>query len=447
VHPSSEAVHSPTARELLGDRSVSTYLLAATAQTVATTMQEAALGKQIFDITDSTLALGLLGLFEFLPALVLLPLTGSAADRFDRRRVAAIAMAAEVVTSLLYFAYAASNPTSAVPIFGIALLFGTARAFAAPSFRALPPLIAPDNGLPRLMALYSGTWQFGLIVGPAVSGFLYAIDATVPYIVAAASFATAAVIATTLTVRREQVLTPPEQRATLRHAMEGLRFIRRQPVLLGAIALDMFAVLFGGAVALLPAIAEERLGVGSIGYGWLRAAPGVGAVIVTALLAVRPVRRRVGRTLFVAVFVFGAATVVLGVTHSYAIAFVALLVLSGADAVSVFIRATIVPLATPDHMRGRVMAVENVFIGASNELGAFESGVAGAVLGVGPAVWVGGLLTIGVVGTWTVVFPDLRDIDRFEDLEVHASVGERVLDSGGSSAGETSAAADSRRNP
>jgi MFS family permease len=229
--------------------------------------------------------------------------------------------------------------------------------------------------------------------------------------------------------------------------MEGLRFIRCQPVLLGAIALDMFAVLFGGAVALLPAIAEERLGVGSIGYGWLRAAPGVGAVIVTALLAVRPVRRRVGRTLFVAVFVFGVATVVLGVTHSYALAFVALLVLSGADAVSVFIRATIVPLATPDRMRGRVMAVENVFIGASNELGAFESGVAGALIGVGPAVWVGGLLTIGVVGTWTVAFPELRDIDRFEDLDVHAAEAEPVLDSGGSSAGEASDVAETRRNP
>jgi predicted MFS family arabinose efflux permease len=200
--------------------------------------------------------------------------------------------------------------------------------------------------------------------------------------------------------------------------MEGLRFIRSRQVLLGAIALDMFAVLFGGAVALLPAIAEDRLGVGSVGYGWLRAAPGIGAVIVTAVLAVRPVRRHVGVTLLVAVAVFGVTTIVLGVTQDYAVAFVALLILAGADAVSVFIRATIVPLATPDEMRGRVMAVENVFIGASNELGAFESGVAGAVLGVGPAVWIGGVLTIAVVGGASIVFPQLRDIDRFEDLDV-----------------------------
>src|SRR5262249_41920015 len=176
-------------------------------------------------------------------------------------------------------------------------LFGTTRAFAAPAFRALPPLIAPDRGLPRLIALYSATWQFGLIVGPALSGFLYAVDPTVPYATAAVSFALAAVIATTLTVRREENKTPASERPSWAHAMEGLRFIRRRQVLLGAITLDMFAVLFGGAVALLPAIAEDRLGVGSIGYGWLRAAPGIGAGVVTALRARRPVRHRGGVTL------------------------------------------------------------------------------------------------------------------------------------------------------
>src|SRR5262249_39644023 len=257
-----DAVPTPSGRELVKDRCVSTFLLAATAQTVATMMQEAALGKQIFDITDSTLALGFLGLFEFLPALLLLPLTGSAADRFDRRRIAAIAMGVEALTSLVYFGYAATRPTSAVPIFIIALVFGTARAFAAPSFRALPPLIAPDRGLPRLIALYSGTWQFGLIVGPAVSGFLYAVDPTVPYVAAAGAFALASLIASTLTLRRPQVRTPSSERPSFAHAMEGLRFIRQRQVLLGAITLDMFAVLFGGAVALLPAIAEDRLHVG-----------------------------------------------------------------------------------------------------------------------------------------------------------------------------------------
>jgi MFS family permease len=406
----------PSGRQLVRDRAVATYLLGATFSTVGTTLQAAALGKHLYDITDSEFHLGLLGLVEFLPALLLLPLTGSAADRFDRRRVAALALSAEVLTSVLFFIYAAGDPTSALPIFLIAALFGTARAFAAPSYRSLPPLVAPPGGLPRMIALYSGTWQFGLIVGPATSGFLYDIDPTVPYVVSACCFAGAAIAVTTLSLRREQARTPADERPSLHHAMEGLRFIGGQPVLLGAIALDMFAVLLGGAVALLPAIAEDRLGVGNVGYGWLRAAPGIGAVVVTAVLAIRPVSRRVGRTLLVAVAIFGVATIVLGLTRSYVVAFVSLLVLAGADAVSVFIRATIVPLATPDPMRGRVMAVENVFIGASNELGAFESGVAASVLGVAPAVALGGAATLGVVGVWSVLFPSLRDIDRFEDI-------------------------------
>ena len=221
-----------------------------------------------------------------------------------------------------------------------------------------------------------------------------------------------------LRLTRPQTLTPASERPSLHHALEGLRFVRDQRILLGAIGLDLFAVLFGGAVALLPAIAEDRLGVGNVGYGWLRAAPGIGGAAMTAVMAVRPVRRRVGRTLFIVVAVFGAATIVFGSTTDYVVAFVALLVLSGADAVSVFIRATLVPLATPDDMRGRVMAVENVFIGASNELGAFESGVAAVVLGVGRAVTLGGVLTLGVVVVWWRWFPQLRDIDRFED--VHA---------------------------
>ncbi|MGI9028444.1 MAG: MFS transporter, partial [Ilumatobacteraceae bacterium] len=371
-----------TGRQLLADRSVSGFLVASAASSVGVFLQAAALGKQLYDITDSELALGLLGLVEFLPALVLLPLTGSAADRFDRRRVAAIGLAAEVVTSVAFLLYALTNPTSAIPLFLIAAVFGTARAFVAPSFRSIPPLLVPPAGLPRLMAFYAGTWQFGLIAGPASSGFLYDIDAAVPYLVAAVCFGVAAIVALTLRPRQAQQRTPRDAQPTLHHALEGLRFVRRRPVLLGAIALDLFAVLFGGAVALLPAIAEDRLGVGNIGYGWLRAAPGIGAVALTALLAFRPVRRHIGRKLFLVVAVFGVATIVFGATRSYAVAFVALLVLSGADAISVFIRSTIVPLATPDRMRGRVMAVENVFIGASNELGAFESGLAATLIGV-----------------------------------------------------------------
>jgi hypothetical protein len=208
---------------------------------------------------------------------------------------------------------------------------------------------------------------------------------------------------------------PVARRPGLRDALEGLRLVRRNPVLLGAISLDLFAVLFGGAVALLPAIAKDRLGVGALGLGWLRAAGGIGAGLVTLVLAVRPLRRHVGPVLLGAVAVFGVWTIVLGLTTSFAIAFIAMLVLSGADAVSVFIRATLVPLATPEATRGRVMAVENVFIGASNELGAFESGVAGEILGTAGAVALGGAVTLVVAGGWWVLFPALRGVDRFPE--------------------------------
>ncbi len=269
-----------------------------------------------------------------------------------------------------------------------------------------------------MIALYSATWQFGMIAGPATSGLLYELDPSIPYLAAGIGAGLAAIAMLAVRYRRQQHRTPADQAPTLHHALEGLRFIRRRPILLGAISLDLFAVLFGGAMALLPAIAEDRLHVGNIGYGWLRAAPGVGAVIVSSLLAVRPVRRHVGRVLFIAVAAFGALTVVLGITNSYAVAFVALVLLAAADSISVFIRATLVPLATPDHMRGRVSAVENVFIGASNELGAFESGVAAALLGVGPAVVLGGVATMAVVGLWTRWFPELRRVDTFDDATV-----------------------------
>ncbi len=409
---------APSGRDLIRDRSVSTFLIGASASSVAMFLQAAALGKPLYDLTDSELALGLLGLVEFLPALILLPVTGSAADRFDRRRVASLALTAEVVTSVAFLLYSLSGGRSAVPIFAIAALFGTARAFASPSVRSIPPLIAPERGLPRLIALYTGTWQIGLIAGPALSGFLYDVDPWVPYCASAAGFALAAAAMPTLTPRRPQRRTGPDERPTLHHALEGLRFIRGRPVLFGAIALDLFAVLFAGAVALLPAIAEDRLGVGNVGYGWLRAAPGIGGVLITGLLAARPISRHIGWSLYAAVALFGLMTVVLGVTQNYAVAFVALVVLSGADAVSVFVRTTIVPLATPDRMRGRVAAVENVFVGASNELGAFESGVAASLLGVAPAIALGGALTMGVVAVWCVLFPELRDVDRFSDVEV-----------------------------
>lgn len=402
-------------------RSVAALLLAVFCASTATAAAVTALGKQVYDLSGRELDLGLLGLAEFAPAALLVLVTGSVADRFDRRRVAAIGAGVEGVAAVLLAVYAVTDPTSVAPIFVIVLLLGTGRAFVAPASRSLPADIVAPERLPWLIPRYSATWQAAIIVGPVLAGFLYAVDEALPYVAMAVLLAVAAVSVLTVVVRERPTSDAEGEQAGLHDALEGLRFIRRQPVVLGAIGLDLFAVLFGGAVALLPAIATDRLGVGAVGLGWLRAAGGIGAAAVTLAIARRPLRRRVGRRLLGAVAVFGVATVVLGLTRDYAVALVAMAVLSGADAVSVFIRATLVPLVTPPAMRGRVLAVENVFIGASNELGAFESGVAGELLGPAGAVVLGGAATIAIAGIWWRRFPALRDVDRFPGDGVVAS--------------------------
>lgn len=398
--------------------------LAATAALAGVT----ALGKLVYDLTDSELALGLLGLAEFLPALLLMLVVGAVADRFDRRRVTAGAAGAEAGIALGLAAYVATEPTSATPIFALVLGFGVTRAFLAPASRSLPADIVPPSRLPWLVARHSITWQASIIVGPVLGGIAYSVDPALPFVVMAVLLALSSLAVIAIRIDEVVLIDDPlveaavepvvghvtaEEGTSLREALLGFRFIRRQPVLLGAISLDLFAVLFGGAVALLPAIAEDRLHVGAVGLGWLRAAGGIGAALVTIVLAIRPVQRHVGRVLLVAVAVFGAVTVLLGTTRSFVVAFVALAVLAGADSVSVFIRATLVPLSTPPELRGRVLAVENVFIGGSNELGAFESGVAGQLLGAPAAIVLGGVATVAIAGAWWIAFPDLKDVDRF----------------------------------
>jgi MFS family permease len=395
-------------------------LCTATAATAGVT----ALGKQVFDITGRELDLGWLGLAEFAPAALLVFVTGPVADRHDRRRVVAVAASLEAVAALGLAAYALGEPTAVWPIFALVLAFGVFRAFVAPAARALPADIVPPADLPHLVARFSIAWQASLIIGPVLAGFLYAADPALPYLAMAVLLVAGG--AATLLVERPApaALHHEDPDATsLRAAFEGLRFIRARPLLLGAISLDLFAVLFGGAVALLPAIAEERLGVGAVGLGWLRAATGIGAALTTLVLALRPRQRNVGRTLFAVVAFFGVFTIVLGMTRSYAVAFLALAVLSGADAVSVFIRATLVPLLTPDDRRGRVLAVENVFIGASNELGAFESGMVGQWLGAPAAIASGGIATIAVAGVWWWRFPSLRHLDGFPSGPVADDAG------------------------
>ncbi|HEX5587064.1 MAG TPA: MFS transporter [Acidimicrobiia bacterium] len=402
-------------------RSVVALLVSVFCSSAAIAALTITLGKQVFDLTGRELDLGLLGLAEFAPALLLVFVTGPVADRYDRRVVGAVALVLAAVCCLGLTAYAGTDPSAAGPIFVLIVAYGVARAFAMPATRSLPADTVVPARLPWLVARQSVTWQAAMIVGPIAAGFLYVVDVQLPYLVtamllllSAASLAFVRTDARDAEVRaRAPEDLPASGRVTLHDAFEGLRFVRGHSVLLGVISLDLFAVLFGGAVALLPAIAEERLHVGAVGLGWLRAAIGIGAAAVTLVLTVRPITRRVGTRLLLAVALFGVGTIVLGITTNYAVAWIALAVLSGADAVSVFIRATLVPLVTPADKRGRVLAVEMVFIGASNELGAFESGVVGQLLGPAAAIVLGGAATVAVAAIWASRFPALRSTDRF----------------------------------
>ena len=377
------------------------------------------LGKQVFDMTGDPLDLGLLGLAEFVPTLLLAPISGVLSDRYDRRRMYACGLIGEAIASAGLYFYVASDPTSVVPIFLLVIAFGCARSVLSAASRVMPVDMAPPGAVERMVAVCMSGWQAGFAVGPVVFGFVFVADVAAPYLLAtAAALAAAALLAVVPAsgVARSSAAAGSGVRGVIVHALQGLRFIRGNRVVLSVISLDLFAVLFGGAVALLPAIAEERLGVGAVGLGWLRAAVGIGALAMMAVLAVRPLTRRVGSTLMVAVGVFGLGTIALGLTRSYVVAFIALLVLSGADSVSVFVRSTLVPLATPEDTRGRVMAVEYTFVGASNELGALESGAVGALLGVASAVVFGGVGTLAVVAVWWFLFPEIGRISTFAQV-------------------------------
>jgi MFS family permease len=384
---------------------------------IGVSLQAATLGKHIFDVTGRAIDIGWLGLAEFGPIALLVLVSGSVADRFNRKNVAALALVGEMMCAIALVAYSLSEPTAVWPFFLIAVVFGISRAFLSPATRAMYPMVAPDGGLPPIIAMSSGVWTSAMIIGPAASGFLYSVAPWVAYATTTALIFIGIIGIMRVQLERDPTPRDPDEKATLRSAMEGLYFIRRTPILLAAISLDLFAVLFGGAIALLPAIAEEQLHVGDVAYGWLRASAGIGAAAMALFLSIKPLRRNVGKALLIAVGIFGAGTIVLGATHTYWIAFAAVLTLSAADMVSVFIRGSIVPLVTPDSKRGRVSAVENVFIGATNELGAFESGAASQAFGTPAAVIGGGIATLGVVAVWWFGFKPLRDIDMFSDLD------------------------------
>lgn len=388
------------------------YLLSRTAVSIAVQMQTVAVGWQIYAITKNPLDLGLIGLSQFLPFVLLVLPAGQVADRRNRARILVGCFALEFVCALLLLAFTLSGLAVAWPVFAVMVLFGTARAFSMPAGQALLPNLVPPELFPRAVALNSSTWQVSVIIGPAIGGLVYLAGPEVVYGSVAALLAVAIALMIGLRAAPPAPSTEPDSWHTL---LEGLRFVYRRKIILGAVSLDLFAVLFGGATALLPAYASDVLDIGPDGLGILRAAPGVGAALVALVFAWRPVTRRVGSAMFAGVAVFGVATIVFGVSESFWLSLAALVVLGGADMVSVYIRHMLVQLETPDAIRGRVSAVNAVFIGASNELGEFRAGVTGAWWGVISAVVVGGIASVATAGLWMRLFPALRTMDRFSE--------------------------------
>ena len=384
-----------------------------------------AVGWQVYDIHRSAFDLGLIGLLEFLPLPLLALPAGHLADRFSRRGIFAASLALQVVVTLGLLVVSLTAAGVLWPFLLLAAATGVSTALGTPAARALPPMLVPLDLIQSAMALRSIAFQVGFAGGPAIGGLLFAVRPELAYAAAAALLAFGLLAIGSIAEPPAPEPQPETAPRGLTDVLAGLRLLRRSPVLLGAISLDLFAVLFGGAVALLPLFARSILHTGPIGLGILRTAPAVGALAGGVILARRPLDSRVGRTLLAAVAAFGATMIVFGLSHSFALSAGALAVSGFVDMISMNIRSTTVALATPDELRGRVLAIEMVFISASNELGAFESGVAAALLGAVTAVVAGGAITIGLAAAWTFLFPALAEIDRFED--VHAGrVGGRA---------------------
>ena len=397
--------------------SVRALLLARLTGTVAAQIISTVVGWQVYAIANNPLALGYVGLAQFLPiALLILP-AGNAADRFNRKYQLAIAWALATMVSVLFVLLAVFRHHGLWLFFTLLALFGVARAFAGPALSSFIPLLVPEEDLGRVIALNSTVFQVSIIAGPAVGGALYILGPGIAYATSAALFLTA--LAATLAIRRYRTQKRDTRRAcAFTRFAAGISYLRNNPVVLGAISLDLFAVLFGGATALLPIYAKNILAVGPIGLGALRSAMAIGAFAVGLWLSRRSLDHHAGRIMFTCVALFGLATIVFGLSRNFALSMIALVVAGGADMVSVYVRSTLVQIATPDEMRGRVSAVNSLFIGTSNELGEFESGVTARWFGTVPAVVIGGIGTLAIVAVWAWRFPALRRVDRLSDLNV-----------------------------
>lgn len=378
----------------------------------AVQMQSVAIGWQVYEVTGDPMDLGLIGLAQFLPFVTLILPAGQVADRLNRRTILATCYATEALCAAMLLFLTLGGVRDVWPILAVLVLFGSARAFSQPASQAITPNLVPAAAFPNAIALNSSSGHVARIAGPAAGGMLYILGPNVVYISVAIILCISVFMMTRVKL---PALIRAKEPASWHTVFEGLRFVKSKPMILGAISLDLFAVLFGGATALLPAYASDILHTGPGGLGVLRTAPAIGAAVTAIVLAFHPVTRNVGKWLFGGVAVFGMAIIIFGLSETFMISLIALIFLGAGDMVSVYIRHMLVQLETPDEIRGRVSAVNGVFIGASNELGEFESGVTAAWFGLVPAVVIGGTATLIVTGLWMKFFPQLSQMDKLPD--------------------------------
>ena len=370
-----------------------------------------AIGWQVYALTGSAFALGMVGLVQFIPSALLVFAAGHVADRYDRRRIVQICQYVQALTAGFLAWGTFDGWLNVVEIFSAMALFGTASTFESPAAAALIPAVAPQGMLQKATAVSTAAWQISAISGPALGGLAYALAPGTPYVLMAVFWLLSGVLNGAITLVRAVAAKEPP---TLTSLFAGVSFVRHNPAILGTISLDLFAVLLGGATALLPIYARDILHTGPWGLGVLRGAPALGALIMSGVLARHAITQRAGVRMFQAVIVFGLATVVFAVSRSIGLSILALAVMGAADTVSVVIRIALVQLSAPDEMRGRVGAVNYLFVNASNQLGEFESGLTAAMFGAVPAVILGGVGTIAMALLWMKLFPTLRDVERLE---------------------------------
>lgn len=401
-------------REALRHRDFAYFVAGKTLLSLAVQVLHVAVGWQVYALTRNPLDLGLIGLSQFLPFVVFVLPAGQLADRMDRKTIVLGCYALQLLAAASLLGLVWMGPTRVWPIFVVMMVLGVARAFTSPAMQSLLPNLVPRSFFAQAVALNSSTWQLAAISGPALGGVLYLAGEKVAFGVSTALIALGLLLAVQMKAppMPERPATAAASGSRWGEVLAGLHFVWQRPKVLGAMSLDLFAVLFGGATALLPAVASDLLNVGPAGLGLLRAAPGVGAALVALVLASYPPVRNVGRWLFFGVALYGLSTVAFGMSTNFLFSLGVLAVMGGADMLGVYIRQLLVQLETPDSLRGRVSAVNSMFIGASNELGEFESGVTASWWGVRPAILVGGFATLGVTALFTRVFPDLFRLER-----------------------------------